>query len=64
MSATDACSHAEVRAKKQIMRTTIPETITSKKNIKCDLTSSIRSCKVIYMNTSIGKVKFMENCEK
>ena len=64
MSATDACSHAEVKAKKQIMRTTIPETITSKKNIKCDLTSSIRSCKVIYMNTSIGKVKFMESCEK
>tara|TARA_B100000029_G_scaffold16104_1_gene16657 strand:+ start:990 stop:1436 length:447 start_codon:yes stop_codon:yes gene_type:complete len=64
MSFTDACSHAEDRAKKKIMREQIPETLTSKKNLKCALTSSKKSCKVIYMNTSIGKIKFMESCEK
>ena len=64
MSVTDACSHAEVRAKKKVMRTSVPETITSKKNIKCDLTKPRKGCRVVYMNTSIGKVKFMENCEK
>ena len=64
MSQTDACTHAEDRAKKDIMREQIPETLTSEKNLKCDLTSSKKSCKVVYMNTSIGKVKFMENCEK
>ena len=63
MSQTDACTHAEDRAKKDIMREQIPETLTSEKNLKCDLTSSKKSCKVIYMNTSIGKVKFMESCE-
>tara|TARA_Y100001963_G_scaffold147261_1_gene223351 strand:+ start:4461 stop:4904 length:444 start_codon:yes stop_codon:yes gene_type:complete len=63
MSFTDACSHAEDRAKKKVMREQIPETLISKKNLKCDLTSSKKSCKVIYMNTSIGKVKFMESCE-
>ena len=64
MSQVDACTHAESRAKKKVMREIIPETMTSEKNIKCDLTSSKKSCKVIYMNTSIGKVKFMESCEK
>ena len=64
MSQVDACAHAEDRAKKKVMREIIPETMTSEKNIKCDLTSSKKSCKVIYMNTSIGKVKFMESCEK
>ena len=64
MSQVDACTHAEDRAKKKVMREIIPETMTSEKNLKCDLTSSKKSCKVIYMNTSIGKVKFMENCEK
>ncbi len=64
MSFTDACSHAEDRAKKNVMREQIPETLKSEKNLKCDLTKSKKSCKVIYMNTSIGKVKFMENCEK
>ena len=64
MSATDACSHAEFRAKKEVMRTIIPETITSKKNVKCDLTNVRKGCRVVYMNTSIGKVKFMESCEK
>ena len=64
MSQVDACTHAENRAKKKVMREIIPETMTSEKNLKCDLTSSKRSCKVVYMNTSIGKVKFMESCEK
>ena len=64
MSQVDACTHAEDRAKKKVMREIIPETMTSEKNLKCDLTSSKKSCKVIYMNTSIGKVKFMESCEK
>ncbi len=63
MSQVDACTHAENRAKKKVMREIIPETMTSEKNLKCDLTSSKKSCKVIYMNTSIGKVKFMESCE-
>ncbi len=63
MSQVDACTHAENRAKKKVMREIIPETMTSEKNLKCDLTSSKRSCKVVYMNTSIGKVKFMESCE-
>ena len=64
MSQVDACTHAEDRAKKKVMREIIPETMPSEKNLKCDLTSSKKSCKVIYMNTSIGKVKFMESCEK
>ena len=64
MSQVDACTHAEDRAKKKVMREIIPETMTSEKNLKCDLTSSKKSCKVVYMNTSIGKVKFMETCEK
>ena len=64
MSQMDACTHAENRAKKKVMREIIPETLKSEKNLKCDLTSSKKSCKVIYMNTSIGKVKFTESCEK
>ena len=63
MSQVDACTHAEDRAKKKVMREIIPETLTSEKNLNCALTSSKKSCKVIYMNTSIGKVKFMESCE-
>ena len=64
MAQVDACSHAEGRAKKKVMREIIPETIKSEKKLNCSLTSSKKSCKVIYMNTSIGKVKFMESCEK
>ena len=64
MSQVDACTHAESRAKKKVMREIIPETMTSEKNLKCDLTSSKKSCKVVYMNTSIGKVKFMETCDE
>ena len=64
MAQVDACSHAEGRAKKKVMREIIPETLTSEKNLNCALTNPKKSCKVIYMNTSIGKVKFMESCEK
>ena len=64
MSQMDACAHAEDRAKKGIMREIIPETLKSEKSLNCDLTKSRKQCKVIYMNTSIGKVKFMESCEK
>ena len=64
MSQVDACTHAENRAKKKVMREIIPETMTSEKNLKCNLTKVRHGCKVIYMNTSIGKVKFMESCEK
>ena len=64
MSQMDACSLAEDRAKKDIMREIVPETLKSEKSLKCDLTNVRYRCKVVYMNTSIGKVKFMENCEK
>ena len=64
MSQMDACNHAEDRAKKGIMREIIPETLKSEKSLNCHLTNIKKSCKVIYMNTSIGKVKFTESCEK
>ena len=64
MSQMDACNHAEDRAKKGIMREIIPETLKSEKSLNCSLTNVRKSCKVIYMNTSIGKVKFTESCEK
>ena len=64
MSQIDACTHAEDRAKKGIMREIIPETLKSEKSLNCHLTNIKKSCKVIYMNTSIGKVKFTESCEK
>ena len=64
MSQMDACNHAEDRAKKGIMREIIPETLKSEKSLNCHLTNIKKSCKVIYMNTSIGKVKFMESCKK
>ena len=60
----EACSHAENRAKTKVMNKVIPETLKSEKNLKCALTNIRKSCKVVYMNTSIGKVKFMESCEK
>jgi hypothetical protein len=28
------------------------------------LTNVKKSCRVVYMNTNIGKVKFTESCEK
>ena len=64
MSQMDACTHAEDRAKKGIMREIIPETLKSEKKLNCSLTNVKKSCKVIYMNTNIGKVKFTESCEK
>ena len=64
MSQMDACTHAEDRAKKGIMREIIPETLKSEKSLNCDLTKSKKSCKVVYMNTSIGKVKLTESCEE
>ena len=64
MSQMDACNHAEDRAKKGIMREIIPETLKSEKKLNCHLTNIKKSCKVIYMNTNIGKVKFTESCEK
>ena len=64
MSQVDACTHAEDRAKKQVMREKIPETLKSEKKLNCSLTKSKKSCRVIYMNTSIGKVKFMETCDE
>ena len=64
MSQKEACSHAENRAKTKVMNKVIPETLKSEKNLKCALTNIRKSCKVVYMNTSIGKVKFMESCEK
>jgi|TARA_B100001964_G_scaffold9334_1_gene9909 hypothetical protein len=64
MSQKDACDLAENRAKVKVMREIIPETLKSEKNLKCNLTKVRQGCKVVYMNTSIGKVKFMESCEK
>ena len=64
MSQMDACNHAEDRAKKGIMREIIPETLKSEKKLNCSLTNVKKSCRVIYMNTNIGKVKFTESCEK
>ena len=64
MSQMDACNHAENRAKKGIMREIIPETLKSEKKLNCSLTNVKKSCRVIYMNTNIGKVKFTESCEK
>tara|TARA_Y100001963_G_scaffold27279_1_gene37200 strand:- start:10381 stop:10812 length:432 start_codon:yes stop_codon:yes gene_type:complete len=62
VSQRHACELAEQRALKKIMQINTPQTLTSQKNLKCDLTKPKVSCKVIYMNTSIGKVK-METCE-
>ena len=64
MCQMDACNHAENRAKTKVMNKIIPETLKSEKNLKCTLTNVRKSCKVIIMNTSIGKVKLMESCEK
>ena len=55
MSEVDACSLAENRAKTKVMRTIIPETLKSEKNLKCDLTSPKKSCKVVYINAVVGE---------
>lgn len=54
VSQQHACDFAENRAKKKILRQFVPETIHSEKNLKCDLTSPKKSCKVIYINASIA----------
>ena len=55
MSEIDACSLAENRAKTKVMRTIIPETLKSENNLKCDLTSPKKSCKVVYINAVVGE---------
>jgi hypothetical protein len=55
MSEVDACERAENRAKIKVMRTIIPETLKSEKNLKCDLTSPKKSCKVVYINAVVGE---------
>ena len=55
MSEMNACNLAENRAKVKVMRTIIPETLKSEKNLKCDLTSPKKSCKVVYINAVIGE---------
>jgi hypothetical protein len=55
MSEVDACERAENRAKIKVMRTIIPETLKSEKNLKCDLTSPKKSCKVVYINALVGE---------
>ena len=55
MSEVDACERAENRAKIKVMRTVIPETLKSEKNLKCDLTSPKKSCKVVYINAVVGE---------
>ena len=68
MSQKDACEHAENRAKIKVMRTVIPETLKSEKNLKCDLTSPKKSCKVVYINALVGEFGQqrirMLSCEK
>jgi len=53
MSEDTACSLAENRAKVKVMRKIIPETLTSERNLKCDLTTVRNSCKIIYMNVEM-----------
>ena len=54
MSEVDACSLAENRAKVKVMRTIIPETLKSEKNLKCDLTSPKKSCRVVYIDAEVS----------
>tara|TARA_R110000737_G_scaffold78756_2_gene110475 strand:+ start:723 stop:1178 length:456 start_codon:yes stop_codon:yes gene_type:complete len=67
MSELDACSLAENRAKTKVMRTIIPETLKSEKNLKCDLTSPKKSCKVVLIDAEVsgfGKQKVrMLSCD-
>jgi len=56
MSEDTACSLAENRAKVKVMRKIIPETLTSERNLKCDLTTVRNSCKIIYMNVEMPMV--------
>jgi hypothetical protein len=63
MAEMKACTLAEDRAKVKVIRAHLPEKLVSQKNLKCDLTNIKPRCKVVWLNTSIGKVK-METCEK
>jgi|TARA_R110000782_G_scaffold72514_1_gene145198 hypothetical protein len=67
MSELDACSLAENRAKTKVMRTIIPETLKSEKNLKCDLTSPKKSCRVVLIDAEVsgfGKQKVrMLSCD-
>ena len=56
MSEDTACSLAENRAKVKVMRKIIPETLTSERNLKSDLTTVRNSCKIIYMNVEMPMV--------
>ena len=56
MSEDTACSLAENPAKVKVMRKIIPETLTSERNLKCDLTTVRNSCKIIYMNVEMPMV--------
>ena len=56
MSEDTACSLAENRAKVKVMREKLPEKLTSKRNLSCDLTTVRNSCKVIYMNVEMPVV--------
>jgi len=56
MSEDTACSLAENRAKVKVMREEIPETLTSKRNLSCDLTTDRNSCRIIYMNVEMPVV--------
>jgi hypothetical protein len=53
MSEDTACSLAENRAKVKVMREKLPEKLTSRRNLSCDLTTVRNSCKVIYMNVEM-----------
>ena len=68
MSEDNACGLAENRAKVKVMREIIPETLTSERNLQCDLTTVKKSCKVVYMNVNMPvlgeqKVK-LTTCEE
>ena len=54
MSEIDACSLAENRAKTKVMRAIIPETLKSEKNLKCDLTSPKKSCRVVFIDAEVS----------
>jgi len=55
VSQENACTNAENRAKKSILRKFVPETLKSEKNLKCDLTKVKKSCKVVYINALVGE---------
>tara|TARA_R100001377_G_scaffold28528_1_gene15447 strand:- start:252 stop:716 length:465 start_codon:yes stop_codon:yes gene_type:complete len=69
MSEIDACSLAENRAKTKVMRAIIPETLKSENNLKCDLTSPKKSCRVVLIDAEVSgfgkqKVRILSCDEK